>query len=285
MSDNPEKRPPSQMSAVPVSDLLKEKQQFLATFGIGTKLSAEMLAEYERVMSRMRQLESENARLRAAIEADVAMRELLAKIDRLEQEKEDLLHRFREVEATSTSFSERFQEIESELGNLANLLVASRQLHASLSPRGVMRRVKEVLAQLVGAEQYAIYFANGDRTELVPIASEGIGGDDLGTRPTRGGVLGEVFTSGRSIILDDVDPSKGTMEAPPAVFPLTVDERTVGVVAVYSTLAQKTRFDTVDYELFNLLGSQAAWAIVSATLFVAAERRLPGLEAFVDLSV
>lgn len=284
MSDNSDKRP-SSSTGVPVSDLLKEKQQFLATFGIGTKLSAEMLAEYERLMTRLRALESENARLRAAMEADAAVRELLAKIDRLEHEKEELLHRFREVEATSSTFSDRFQEIESELGNLANLLVASRQLHASLSPRGVMRRVKEVLAQLIGAERYAIYFANGDRSELVPIASEGISGDDLGNRPTRGGPLGEVFSTGRSIIHDDVDPSHGTLDSPPAVFPLTVDERTVGVVAVYSTLAQKTRFDTVDYELFNLLGSQAAWAIVSATLFAAAEHRLPGLEAFVDLSV
>jgi putative methionine-R-sulfoxide reductase with GAF domain len=284
MSDNPQKRPPS-MSDSPVSDLLKEKEQFLAAFGIGARLSEEMISEYERMAAKVRALENENARLRATVEADGAVRELLAKIERLEGEKEVLLHRFREVEASSSGFTERFQEIETELGNLANLLVASRQLHASLSPRGVMRRVKEVLAQLVGAERYAIYFVNGDGTELVPIASEGISGEDLVNRPTHGSLLGDVFRSGRSIILDDVDPSHGTLEGPPAVFPLTVDEKTVGVVAVYSTLAQKTRFDTVDYELFNLLGSQAAWAIVSATLFAAVEHRLPGLEAFVDLSV
>ncbi|HEY5960304.1 MAG TPA: GAF domain-containing protein [Polyangiaceae bacterium] len=273
------------MSDTPASDLLKEKEQFLAAFGIGTRLSEEMISEYERMASKVRALENENARLRATVETDGAVRELLAKIQRLENEKEELVHRFREVEASSSGFSERFQEIEMELGNLANLLVASRQLHASLSPRGVMRRVKEVLAQLVGAERYAIYFVNGEGSELVPIASEGLAGEDLVNRPTRGSILGEVFRSGRSIILDDVDPSHGTLEGPPAVFPLTVDEKTVGVVAVYSTLAQKTRFDTVDYELFNLLGSQAAWAIVSATLFAAVEHRLPGLEAFVDLSV
>ncbi len=284
MSDNPEKRPPT-MSDTPASDLRKEKEQFLATFGIGQRLSEEMISEYERVIGRLRYLENENARLRSAIEADGAVRELLAKIERLEREKEELVHRFREVEASTSGFSDRFQEIESEMGNLANLLVASRQLHTSLSPRGVMRRVKEVLAQLVGAERYAIYFINGDGSELVPIASEGIAGTDLVNRPIHGGVLGEVFSSGRSIILDDVDPSHGTLEGPPAVFPLTVDEKTVGVVAVYSTLAQKTRFDTVDYELFNLLGNQAAWAIVSATLFAAVDHRLPGLEAFVDLSV
>ena len=69
--------------------------------------------------------------------------------------------------------------MESEFANLANLFVASNQLHASLSPRGVTRRIKEVLAQLVGAERYCMYFSNPDRTELVPIAFEGVPGDAL----------------------------------------------------------------------------------------------------------
>ena len=272
-------------SDTPARDLLKQKEEFLKSLGIGTRLSEEMLAEYEHLVERLRVLESENAQLRAAVETNQAVRELLAKIERLEREKEDLVHQFRAVEASSSGFSERFQEIESELGNLANLLVASRQLHASLSPRSVMRRVKEVLAQLVGAERYAIYFVNGDKSALVPIASEGLTGEELANCPTGSGTLGAVFSSGRSLITDEGDPSHGTLANPPAVLPLTVDEKTVGVIAVYSTLAQKTRFDTVDYELFNLLGTQAAWALVSATLFAAAEHRLPGLEAFVDLSV
>jgi putative methionine-R-sulfoxide reductase with GAF domain len=244
-----------------------------------------MLAEYERLIGHLRFLEAENARLRTAVETNLAVRDLLDKIARLEHEKEALVHKFREVEASSNGFSDRFQEIEMELGNFANLLVASRQLNSSLSPRGVMRRVKEVLAQLVGAERYAIYFANADRSALVPIASEGLTGEELLNCPVTGTIPGEVFSSGRSLIIDDVDPSKGSLTDPPAVLPLSVDEKTVGVIVVYSTLAQKTRFDTVDYELFNLLGTQAAWALVSATLFAAAEHRLPGLEAFVDLSV
>jgi putative methionine-R-sulfoxide reductase with GAF domain len=283
MPDPTDKRPTT--SDTPARDLIKQKEEFLESLGIGARLSDEVAAEYERLVAKLRALEAENAKLRATVETDSAVRELLSKIERLEREKEVLVSRFREVEASSSGFSDRFIEIESELGNLANLLVASRQLHASLSPRGVMRRVKEVLAQLVGAERYAIYFANADRSALVPIASEGLKGEELVNCPTSTSVLGDVFLSGRSLIVDDADPSQGTLASPPAVLPLTVDDRTVGVIAVYSTLAQKTRFDTVDYELFNLLGTQAAWALVSATLFAAAEHRLPGLEAFVDLSV
>lgn len=284
MTDPTDKRVSSQSDS-PARDLRKQKEEFLESFGKGGRLSEEVLVEHERLVGRMKYLEAENAKLRATVEADSAVRELLAKIHRLESEKEELLNRFKEVEASSTTFSERFQEIEMEVGNLANLLVASRQLHSSTSARGVMRRIKEVLAQLVGAERYAIYFVSNDRSALVPIASEGLNGEELVNCGTKGGPLGEVFSSGRSLIVEDADPSRGTLSEPPAVVPLSVDEKTVGVIAVYSTLAQKTRFDTVDHELFNLLGTQAAWALVSATLFAAAEHRLPGLEAFVDLSV
>jgi putative methionine-R-sulfoxide reductase with GAF domain len=284
MSDPNEKRPVTR-SDTPARDLRKQKDEFLQNFGIGAKLSGEMLAEYERLIEHLRFLEGENAKLRAVVEADSAVRELLSKIARLEKEKAELVDKYRKVEASIGGFPSGFQEIEAELNSLANLLVASRQLSTGLSPRGVMRRIKEVLAQLVGAERYAIYFANDDRSTLVPIASEGLKGEELVNHSTSGGLLGEVFSTGRSLIVDDVDTSHGSLSEPPAIVPLVVDEKAVGVIVVYSTLAQKTRFDTVDYELFNLLGNQAAWALVSATLFAAAERRLPGLDAFVDLSV
>ncbi|HVJ22247.1 MAG TPA: hypothetical protein VM686_42870, partial [Polyangiaceae bacterium] len=63
------------------------------------------------------------------------------------------------------------------------------------------------------------------------------------------------------------------------------EDRVVGVIAIFSTLTQKTRFDAVDFELFKLLGQHAAAALVCASLFAQAERKLPGLEAFLDLSV
>jgi GAF domain-containing protein len=75
------------------------------------------------------------------------------------------------------------------------------------------------------------------------------------------------------------------MDNPPAVLPLNVDDKVVGVIAIFTTLSQKTQFDTIDFELFKLLGQHAAAALVSASLFAQAERKLPGLEAFLDLSV
>ncbi|HEY3501057.1 MAG TPA: GAF domain-containing protein [Polyangiaceae bacterium] len=239
----------------PPRDLESERERFVQSFTRGSKLTEEFIHEYERLLNRLQTLEGENATLRA------------------------------QVEAISNQFTSRVREVESEFSNLANLYVASNQLHSSLTPRGVTRRIKEVLAQLVGAERYSMYLANPEGSELVPIAFEGVPGGELTPMPVAGSKLGEVFQSGKAAIQEDSDPSQGAIERPAAVIPLVIDDRIVGVIAIFSTLSQKTRFDAVDFELFRLLGQQAAAALVSASLFAQADRRLPGLEAFLDLSV
>lgn len=266
-------------------DFKKERDQFLRNFSRGARLTEEFIQEYQRMLERVRELEQENTQLRTVVEADHAVRDLLAKIEELELEKRDLLSRFREVEAVSTQFSARAQEVESEFADLANLFVASNQLHSSLSPRGVTRRIKEVLAQLVGAERYCMYLVNQDETELVPIAFEGVSGSELAPVRIQDTKMGSVFRSGTAMVNDEIDTAQGQLAEPAAVIPLSVDEKVVGVIAIFATLSQKRRFDTIDFELFKLLGQHAASALISASLFSRAERKLPGLEAFLDLSV
>jgi len=272
-------------SETPAPDLKSERDLFLQKFTRGSKLTEDFIAEYERLLGRLTTLESENADLRAKVAADAAVRELLGKIEQLEAEKSELLSRFRRAEAMRDQFTARVTEVETEFANLANLFVASNQIHSSLSPRGVTRRIKEVLAQLVGAERYCMYLVNPDATELIPIASEGVAGRDLMPLRVEGTTVGQVFRTGTAVIEGERDPSSGSIDSPAAVVPLSVEDRVVGVIAIFSTLTQKTRFDAVDFELFKLLGQHAAAALVSASLFAQAERKLPGLEAFLDLSV
>ena len=284
MTDSNQNRskPPSDPAQ---SNFDKEREHIMHSFSRGSRWTEEALVEHERLNARVAELERENTSLRARVEKDDAVRELLARIESLEEEKQNLLSQVREVEENGSRFGESFQQVESEFSNLVNLYVASNQLHTSLSPRGVMRRLKEVLAQLIGAESYAVYFANADGTELVPIAAEGVAGEDLVNQPIRGSRIGQVHLSGESQIDADGDPSQGSIKSPAAMLPLSIDDRVVGVIAIFSTLAQKNRFATLDYELFALLERQAAAALVGASLFTAAERRIPGLEAFMDLSV
>jgi hypothetical protein len=280
-----ENRRRSERSDAPAPDLRSERDQFLQKFTRGTRITDEFLREYEELAQRMQTVEAENALLRNQVETGDAIRELSRKIEHLEREKAELLSRFRRVEAQSSTVAARVEEVELEFANLANLFVASNQIHSSLSPRGVTRRIKEVLAQIVGAERYSMYLVNPEGTELVPIASEGVPGNDLLPVRVAGTRVGQVFRSGSAYVNEEIDPSQGTLDDPAAIIPLTVDDRIVGIIAIFSTLSQKERFDTVDFELFKLLGQHAAAALISASLFVQADRKLPGLEAFLDLSV
>ena len=280
-----EPKPGGTDSGSPPSDLKSERDKFVKSFTRGSRLTDEFIHDYERVLDRLQDLEGENAGLRARIAADRAVSDLVNKIEKLESEKRELLSRTSRAEAITNQFTARVQEVETEFSNLANLYVASNQLHSSLSPRGVTRRIKEVLAQLVGAECYSMYLVNGEGTELVPIASEGVPGGKLTSIPVAGTRIGDVQRTGEASVDEEGDPSRGALDQPAAIIPLSVDDRVVGVIAIFSTLSQKTRFDAVDFELFKLLGQQAASALVSASLFAREERRLPGLEAFLDLNV
>lgn len=271
-------------SDAPPPDLKRERDELLQSLTRGTRLTEEFLAAHERLLARLQEVEEENARLRATVQAEDAIRDLLQRIDGLETEKRELLSRTQRAEATSSAVTSRVHEVEEEFSNLANLFVATNQLHATLSPRQVVRRVKEVLAQFVGAERYGMYLVNADGTELVPVASEGLPGESVAPLPVDGPLVGDAFRQGAARV-EDGDPSQGTPSRPVAVIPLMVDDRGVGVIVVYSTLAQKTSFDTIDFQLFKLLGQHAAAALVCASLFVQAGRKLPGLEAFLDLSV
>lgn len=264
---------------------MKERDEILQSFNRGARLTEHFMTEYTRMHEHMQELENDNARLRAQLEADDAMARLVSQVEKLEAERRELLSRTQKAEAAQGQFDERFNEVEDQFASLANLFVASNQLHASLTPRGVVRRIKEILAQLVGAEAYAMYLLSHDAKELVPVASEGVPGSKLVSITMSDSALGKVVLHGKAVIDEERAPNAVDFDNPPVIIPLVVDETAVGVIAIYATLEQKPRFSHTDFELFKLLGQHAASALVGASLFETAGHKLPGAEAFRDLSV
>jgi hypothetical protein len=270
-------------SDAPGPDLGQEREQFIKTFSRGAQLTKQFLEEFDALQSQLEALRQENSRLRSAVEADDAIRDLIRKIETLELERQKLLSRQRQIEEATSDFNDRFREMEHDFANLANLFVATNSLHSSLSPRAVSRRVREVLEQLLGAEQFGVYLSVDDGRGLIPIVVQGFGSEQPSVEELWAGPVGDVARAGVARIDDECDPSQGSVERPPAVFPLQIDDNIVGVVAIFKCFAQKTSFSTVDFELFKLLGQHAAAALMSSGLFAKAERKLPGPEAFGDL--
>ncbi len=273
------------IDSTPPPDLLKERDEVLQSFNRGAKLTEQFMTEYTRMRERVLELETDNVRLRAQLEADDAMARLLSKVEKLERERSELMVRTEKAEKAQNMVDEQFAAVEGEFASLANLYVASNQLHSSMTPRGVVRRIKEILAQLVGAESYAVYLLSSDGKELVPIASEGVPGNSLGAISLHDTPIGKVVQAGKSAIDDERESNVLDLENPPVIIPLVIDDSSVGAISIFATLDQKPRFIGTDYELFKLLGHHAAIALVGASLFDQMGRKLPGAESFRDLSV
>jgi hypothetical protein len=275
---------PATPSDRPPEDLKKERDAFIQQFfRKGAQFTEELLKENERLRDRIGDLEYENSKLRAHLASDEAIRELLRKIEELEREKQDLLGRSARAEAVKANFSQMYEEVEGELANFANLYVATAQLHSARSVRNVLRALKELLAQLLGAAAFAVYFVSDAGDELVAIASEGVEPADVARIPATRGPIGRAFTSGELAYDVSRDTSRASITDPVALIPMHIDGRIHGVIAIFGTLPQKTEFVNIDRELFKLLGAQAAPALVNARIFTDAGRKVPTIQAFVDL--
>lgn len=267
-------------SEAPPDDLKRERDAFLQQFfRKGAQLTEELLRENEKLRGAIAELEHEADRMRAHLASDSAIRELLKKIEELEVEKRELMTRSVRMKELTDQHSRRFAEVEAELGNLASLHIAGAQLHSGRSARGVLRSAKELLAQLVGAETFGIYWVSDDKKTLVAIAGEGL---DAGDLPVGQGPWAEPFAKGEVVLCELDDTAKGTIERPAAVVPLLVDGRPLGLILVASTLEQKSGFGGADYELFRLLSQQLASAVVHAKLFSDVGRAVPPLTQLVE---
>jgi hypothetical protein len=278
-------RPPTDLNA----QLKVQRDSFVHTFfKRGAEFTEELMHENERLRKTVADIETENASLRTQLASDEAIRDLLRKIDSLEREKSALLSHVHEAEAVSTRFLNRHAQIEEELSNLASLHVASYHLHSTLKLTRVVRHLKELLAQIVGARSFAICILDEATNELWRLASEGAEADKIG--PLRIGavdvgdpvarVMERVFLTGDAFL-----PEGPLAESPGLVacLPMKIDDKKIGVITILALLPQKVELVAADYELFKMLGLHAAAALLGSALFTASGGKLLSRDAVREL--
>jgi nitrate/nitrite-specific signal transduction histidine kinase len=278
----PDDKPP-----VPESDLAASKREFIETFfKRGAEFTEELMRENERLRYRLVQLEEERKSFLSVEKpgsAQGALRELVARIEALEHEREQLLRRFENVASESQDIAARFHDIERENNNLANLYVASFQLHSTMELREVTQIILEILLNFVGAKTFAIQLVDEGSGRLRTLASEGIERQRVPEPSVKDGIFGEVVASGQPRFDEARLTERADLKHPLAMVPLKIRAQVVGMITVWDLLAQKTTLAEVDYELFNLLGAHAASALQGAKLTAELNGRSPALWAAADL--
>lgn len=263
MSDEGDKR----RSDTP-SELVRDREAFVRSLlKRGFELTEELLAENGELRSEIDRVREENARLRAAVASGDAIRDLLSRIDALEAEKRELLARSDPRTAPRRFDDERLDEIERQLNDLANVYIASFQLHTTLTPRRVLRHLLDMCGQLVGGRSFVVYLLGEDGRRAMPVGWEGLGAATPDPILVGEGEVGEACLTG---IATQKDPPRGgTLASPVAVIPIVVEGRSVGAIAIVELLAQKQAWAEVDRELFKLLGAHAGTALIAANLYAA----------------
>lgn len=292
MSQAEGKDGPDEKALAEAHEFVTAKKEFIQSFfKRASEFTEELLRENERLRYRILELEAQQPaeRPRTPTPPDLlgqppSTEELLERLDELERERERMLASIHKVEQENQDFLQRYRDIERENNNLANLYVASFQLHSTLDLREVRQTIVEILLNLVGAKVFAVFLLDEHRSVLRPLAVEGVDRGQVGEIVVGEsmGIFGRVIRTGE---MEVASPPAATLDLgrPLIVSPLRIKERVVGAIAIWQFLRQKLGLEDVDYELFNLLAAHAASALEGAKLATELRDKASPLWGAVDL--
>lgn len=203
------------------------------------RYAQELLVENERLRVTNATLASENESLREQLET-------------LRGERVALQTRMQSAEEESRRYATDYARVEQQSNNLTNLYVASYRLHSTLDRAEVLEAIKEIVVNLIGSEEFGV-FQLDESAALRLVTSFGIDESAWAEAPA-GSLPARVAASG------DMHLSDGSGEFL-AVVPLRLDDRVVGVVAIFRLLPHKPELEDLDHELLDLLGAQAGAAL------------------------
>ena len=169
----------------------------------------------------------------------------------LRAELQELRARCTSMDATMADIRSAIDQLEEHAGLLESLFVASSRLHGSPDVTETMRAVSDILRDLLGARRYAIFLE--DDGQRVPILRD-----------------------------ETTEPIPGDGAARVASVDLRLGDRRIGSVDVFELFPQKgERLTTLDRELLDLVGAQAAPALLAARALAGREVRTVALRDFV----
>jgi hypothetical protein len=243
-------------------ELRQQRQEFVRSFlHKSTELTEELIRDNQSLEMQLNELRDENEALRAQLESNDVVRELLAVIARLEQDQEELVRRSKEL----ALYEQRQADTERELNDLASLYVASCQLSSTLSIGRLVRHMCELMEQLVGAQSFVLYLITSDGKRGIPVSAQGRLPEALTPIVLEDGPLADASLTGVARIHEPGAPRPSG--EPIAVLPLKFGSQVVGLFAVYELLPHKYTWAKVDHELFKLLSVHGASALIAANLY------------------
>ncbi len=238
-------------------------------------LRQDLIRDNERLSARVQQLESDLLG---------AERTFVEGADTSQTEHERLSREALTLAEENLDLARRYAELEEHATGLANLYAATFQLHATLDPASVVQTVSDIAINLIGAAEFILYLVDDGRGDYVTAVREG----ELPPNVTRIVALThalerDAVAERRTVFAERAPGAPKDAQRPICCTPLFFRDRLVGALTIYALLSHKKSFSELDRKLFDLVGEQAAVAIVSSQCYVSVDRKLKTVQQFLDL--
>ncbi|HEY6253674.1 MAG TPA: GAF domain-containing protein [Candidatus Angelobacter sp.] len=140
---------------------------------------------------------------------------------------------------------------------LEAVLLASGRLLAALTREDAIRAIQDIVANVIGSEQMALFTMPAEKSEFEIIAYCGITKEQCLQAAGEDGMVARVWQSGTAIF-----PRSGGSGFTACV-PLRAKQKLVAVLAIFSLLPQKLRLEPMDIEIMKFLEHYAGELLVA----------------------
>lgn len=227
----------------------------------------EILAQTQKLRTVAASLQAEKERL----EDEVSR--LRSELDRQALEGKRLQGLLEQIARENQESLDRYQAVASQSASLANLYVATYRLHGTVDKNDVLSGIQEVVGNLIGCEELLIFEIAPDHPAVLqPVWAFGMEKERFPEVAVGSGIIGGVARTGETFIAGAAAGTafSETERDLSACVPLKVEDRVIGVVALFRLLPQKFEgLNELDYELLNLLQTHGATALYCTQLHAA----------------
>ncbi len=174
-------------------------------------------------------------------------------------ERDDLRERFGRIEEEMGRISDDYVLVQEQSSELAQLYVALERLHGGLTRDETLQALQEIIINVVGSEEFAVFQRVDDRLSLihhfgvdpVPLRELKLGDGVIGRTAQRG----KLYVAGRDGPVDAADADVS------ASIPLLVGDAVWGVLTIFRLLGHKPVLGESDQVVFELIRSHAGIAL------------------------
>ncbi|MBN2385357.1 GAF domain-containing protein [bacterium] len=226
------------------------------------------IKRFSEVLKKIRDLETEIERLQGLVisitQENTQLKDTVRKqgedISYYKVEREKLLRNLETIESRHKEFFDQIALIEKQNTDLANLYVASFQIHGTLVKQELLTALKEIIINLIGSEEFGIFLHNEQEGSMSLLDHFGKEAEQYSLVDFEQSVVGQTIRSGETYINQDFGVEA---EASPVVacIPFKFEDCISGAIIIFRLLQQKKKLEDLDFELFNLLATHAAKAL------------------------